>query len=660
MTPEEFAARFGPTEQDYEAVIEFARSNGFTVTGTHSNRTLLDVRGSVADIERTFGVTLLRYRHPTEVREFYAPDVEPSLDLTVPVLHIAGLDNYAVPRPLSIHGCADDNDAARATPAGGSGPRGNYMGQDFICAYVPGESLTGVGQVLGLVEFDGYYGSDISKYESQAGLPNVELRNVLVDGFSGTPTETDSVLEVSLDIEMAISIAPGLSTVLVYEAANDGSTATLEDLLNQIATDGLARQISSSWFFGDDPSLDQVYQQFAHQGQSFFQASGDNGAYTDSWPNQQQADSPYITVVGGTTLKTAGKKGRWESETVWNSNNGTGRSATKGASGGGISANYAIPSWQEGIDMTANEGSTVMRNVPDVAMVASDVYVIFNNGLMAVDVEGTSCAAPMWAGFTALVNQQAVANGQPTVGFLNPAIYGVGTGTTYDACFHDVTLRNNETHYSPTRYSAVPGYDLCTGWGSPTGSNLVDALAPASEGVYAPCPVILSEASGTVPAKGGSGTLIVEPRYTDCEWTVASNDPFITVSGQTSGKAKGTIRYTVSPNTNTVPIAGTITIGDQTFTVNQAMGGCTYTLSPKGARFKAEGGSGTVKLNANYSDCTWTAVSNDSFIKVTAGTAGGAKGMISYTVAANSKSTQLVGSITIDSQTFRITVDAAP
>ena len=97
LTPEEFTERFGPTEQDYQAVIAFAKSNGFTVTGTHSNRTLLDVRGSVGNIERTFRVTLLTYQHPSEAREFYAPDAEPSVDLTVPVLHITGLDNYTLP-----------------------------------------------------------------------------------------------------------------------------------------------------------------------------------------------------------------------------------------------------------------------------------------------------------------------------------------------------------------------------------------------------------------------------------------------------------------------------------------------------------------------------------------------------------------------------------
>ena len=479
LTRDEFATKFGPTEQDYQAVIEFAKANGFTITGTHPNRTLVDVRGSVADIERTFRVTLLTYQHPTEAREFYAPDVEPSLDLTVPILHITGLDNYSIPRPVSIRETPQDK-AADASPSSGSGsgPSGSYMGYDFMSAYVPGVSLNGSGQVVALVELDGYYANDITAYESQAGLPAVPLHNVLLDGFSGTPTANAvQVREVSLDIEMAISMAPGLSEVVVYEASN--VMANVEDVLNRIATDNLAKQISCSWQFGNDATnLDQIYQEYAMQGQSFFQASGDNGAFTNSWLNQQQSDSPYVTLVGGTTLTTTGPEGDWLSEEVWNWNTGTGLDDTNDASGGGIGTSYLIPSWQTNIDMSTNGGSTSKRNVPDVAMVADGIYVIYNNGSTDSGVGGTSCSAPLWAGFTALVNQQAEASSQPTVGFINPAIYAIGTGPTYATCFHDITTGNNETYYSPSRFSAVPGYDLCTGWGTPTGSNLVNALLP--------------------------------------------------------------------------------------------------------------------------------------------------------------------------------------
>ena len=186
LTPEQFTERFGPTEQDYQAVMDFAKANGLTVTATHPNRVVLDVAGAVADIEKAFHVTMRVYQHPTEARTFYAPDVEPSVDLAVPILHISGLDNYALPHPnFSEHG----RPAHRPTPTpnSGSGPGGRYRGNDFRAAYVPGTTLTGAGQSVGLLQFDGYYASDITTYESQAGLPNVPLTNVPVDGGVSTP-----------------------------------------------------------------------------------------------------------------------------------------------------------------------------------------------------------------------------------------------------------------------------------------------------------------------------------------------------------------------------------------------------------------------------------------------------------------------------------------
>ncbi len=137
-------------------------------------------------------------------------------------------------------------------------------------------------------------------------------------------------------------------------------------------------------------------------------------------------------------------------------------------SGGGVSTSYPIPIWQQGINMATNHGSTTMRNIPDVAMTADNIYVIYNNGSIYPDGGGTSAAAPLWAGFTALVNQQAATLGKPAVGFLNPALYAIGNGPNYATAFHDITNGNNFSAVSPTNYPAVPGYDLCTGWGTPS------------------------------------------------------------------------------------------------------------------------------------------------------------------------------------------------
>ena len=462
LTPEQFVQRFGPSEKDYQAVIDFARSHGLKVTATHPNRTILDVEGAVADVEKTFYVRMLSYQHPTEGRKFFAPDTAPSLDLGVPILDVIGLDNYALPHPnYHIKPAAL---LAKAKPLSGSGTYGTYAGKDFRAAYVPGTSLTGTGQSIALLEFDGYYPIDITNYEGSFGLPNVPLVNVPVSGGVSYPPGDDNS-EVALDIEMDVSMAPGVSAIYVYEAPNGTSW---DSIISRIATDNLAKQISCSWTGGGpDPTAEGIFQQMAMQGQSFFTAAGDNDAYTGAIPFP--AESPSITVVGGTTLTTTGAAGSYVSETVWNWGGGIG-------SGGGISTDYAIPSWQQGINMTSNLGSTTMRNIPDVALTADNVYVAYNDGSWG-DFGGTSCAAPLWAAFTALVNQQSVANTGKTVGFVNPAIYAIGAASGYGADIHDTTTGNNFSSSSPAEFPAETGYDLCTGWGTPNGTALINALA---------------------------------------------------------------------------------------------------------------------------------------------------------------------------------------
>jgi hypothetical protein len=469
LSPGQFTETFGPTKEDYQALIAFAKASGFAVTGTHPNRLLLDVKASVADIERAFHVTLRSYRHPTEDRTFFAPDIEPSIDLAVPVLAISGLNNYRVPHPAGLRR-KQTSPATSATPDLGTGPSNTYAGTDFRAAYVPGTTLTGSGQAVGLVEFSNYAKNDIRRYENLTGLPNVTVDNVVLDNLSQFPLGNDND-EVALDIDMAISMAPSQSEVIVYEGVYP------DDILNRMATDNLAEQLSASWTYPIDATSEQIFQQFAAQGQSFFNASGDDGAYAGAV--DQPADDPYITVVGGTTLTTSNTivgmvtNVFYQSEAAWNWNMTTAHDTN--STGGGISTTYAIPSWQQGINMSANQGSTAMRNLPDVAMIADNIYLFFNNGSNEV-VGGTSCASPLWAAFTALVNQQAATNGHPSIGFINPAVYAVGKGPNYASCFHDITTGNNTNKFSPTHYYAVAGYDLCTGWGTPNGTNMINAL----------------------------------------------------------------------------------------------------------------------------------------------------------------------------------------
>lgn len=194
----------------------------------------------------------------------------------------------------------------------------------------------------------------------------------------------------------------------------------------------------------------------AAQGQSFFTASGDNSTWTktgksEAWP----ADNAYVISVGGTDLVTSRAAGPWASETAWVD------------SGGGISPDsIAIPSWQQiaGVINSSNKGSTTLRNGPDVSANANFTFYTCadQTACLANEYGGTSFAAPMWAGYLALVNQQLAANGQGPAGFINPTIYQQNVGSAYATNFHDITSGTSDS------YSAVAGYDLVTGWGSPT------------------------------------------------------------------------------------------------------------------------------------------------------------------------------------------------
>jgi subtilase family serine protease len=472
LTPDQFEQRFSPTPEQYEKVVAFAQRNHLTVTVLHSNRLVLDVAGSVADVQRAFHTTFHVFKHPREQRDFFAPDIEPSVETDLPLVDISGLNNYMLPRPRSVRMAETSSTAA---PRSGSGENGAFFGNDFRAAYLPEVTLTGAGQILGMVQFDGFYPADIAAYETAASLPQVPLQTVLLDGYDGVPTSgaNSGNGEVSLDIEMAVCMAPGLSKIVVFEAGPNGFQ---NDILSAMASHAEIKQLSCSWGWGGGPSTttDNLFKKMAAQGQSFFSASGDSdafstGAVDDPSQVNSPSSSPYITVVGGVTLTTSGPGGARASEAVWNRGDGVGSS-------GGISSHYAIPSWQAGINMTANGGSTGFRNTPDVAWVAENISVRYGNGITG-SFGGTSCAAPLWAGLAALMNQQAVEAGKPSIGFINPAIYALGKGAGYGSLFNDVTNGNNTWSGSANAFDAVAGFDLCTGWGSPAGQHLIDALA---------------------------------------------------------------------------------------------------------------------------------------------------------------------------------------
>src|SRR6185369_1954910 len=250
---------------------------------------------------------------------------------------------------------------------------------DFRAAYAPGVSLTGAGQIIGLFEFGPYFTNDIILYKQRAGLPDVTVTNVLLDGFTGIPAAGTDDGEETLDIDMAMCMAPG-ATIIVYE----GNSAI--DIFNRMATDNLAKQMSCSFGFYPPPSsMDNVFLQFAAQGQTMFVASGDGGAYSSAQTIFAPADDPNITSVGGTSLVTTGPRGAWVSENTWI------------GSGGGITPHYTIPTYQVGMNMSTNHGSTLQRNFPDVAILADTViFWVLKDGQTGT-VGGTSAAAPLWA-----------------------------------------------------------------------------------------------------------------------------------------------------------------------------------------------------------------------------------------------------------------------
>jgi kumamolisin len=543
LTVDEFTARFGPTPEDYSTVLGWAETNGFRVVGTSRNRVNVDVTGSVETIEAALHVEMGVYQHPTEKRTFYAPDREPTPDLPFQLWHIAGLDNYSIPHPALVR----RPPGATSEATTGSGPSNSFLGSDMRAAYYEGTALTGSLQSLGLLEYAGTDLQDLNTYYTN--VHQTEAVPITLFSVDGTPTScvypSCDDTEQTIDMTQALGMAPGMASLVMFIGSSDSA------LLNGMATyTPLNAQLSSSWiWYPADPGTDEPYfQEFAAQGQSYFQAAGDSGRWTSS-SEVYPADDPYITSVGGTDLETKSAGGPWMSETAWSDG------------GGGISPdNLPIPYWQLYTAANCiNPCSTTYRNGPDVSANANFTFYVCadQEACTANEYGGTSFAAPMWAGYLALVNQQAGASGRSTAGFINPTLYNIGWSSSYDTDMHDITSGSNG-------YSATVGYDLATGWGSPNGgTGLINALT--APGIF----VSASPFSRTVSAGGSTS-------YTA---TVTPLNGFGgTVNLALSGcPAKTTC--TLSAGSVTVPPAGNSTLNVVT-TTSTAAG--TYTLTITG------------------------------------------------------------------------------
>lgn len=560
LTVEEFTQRFGPTQKDYDAVIRFAQVSGFTLLATSRNRVNLQVRAPVLSIEQAFHISLGLYQHPTENRAFYAPDREPTPDLNVQLWHISGLDNYSIPRPLFEH----RNFAPSSNATTGSGPSASFLGSDMRAAYYGG-SLTGSGQSLGLLE---YYGTDLADlntyYKNVGQTNNVPITLDSTDGTSTSCLASQGCddTEQTIDMTQALGMAPGMSSLVMYVGSSDSA------IFNAMATASpLNAQLSSSWtWYPADPSTDNPYfEEFATQGQNLFQAAGDSGAWTSS-SEIYPADDVYLTSVGGTDLETSSAAGPWASESAWVDG------------GGGISPDhYAIPSWQTSAASGCSSCSKTYRNGPDVSANANFTFYVCadQTTCTANEYGGTSFAAPMWAGYLALVNQQSVANGNKALGFINPSLYSIGLSSSYDSDFHDITSGSNG-------YSATTGYDLATGWGSPNGSGLLNALA----GISSTPGFSLSASPASISiAQGGSGsstiTSTVTGGFDSAISLTASGEPTgVSVSFSPSsitGAGSSTMEITVASSTVTgtyaITVKGTSGSTSETTTVSLTVTG---------------------------------------------------------------------------------------
>jgi kumamolisin len=504
LTPTQFAAKFGANDADYAALVAWANEAGLTPTGSYAAHNVLVLRGAVSAIEKALGVSLHDYTDAAG-RAFYAADGQALLPATLAgkVDGIVGLSSqnhghsYALKLPKNVR------------PLGlGSGLGGTFSAADLRTIYsVPPQISQARTQTVALFEYGGFTQSDVAAFWKQNNVPPVPVSVRGVNGYGGGVDDPGVELEAVLDIDMVSSINPRLKQILVYEdGVADSFQVALLDSLAAIAQDDTAQTVSIS--YGQDeheqggPALKaehSVLVQLAAQGQAVFASSGDTGAYGDEQPKLNVSDpasQPYLTAVGGTTV-LPGPNQSYLEEQAWNelnfpaflSNTGL------GATGGGISSFWALPSYQKVLNEPFNQGSATRRNVPDVAAVGDPltgvaVYSAINGGWIALG--GTSVSSPVWAGFYSVVNEASETLGFGKLGFANPLLYSVANlGDGYGSPdFNDVFEGSNGSlnitpHFAG--YFASRSYDNTTGWGSPIGGFfLADALTDALSGANPP------------------------------------------------------------------------------------------------------------------------------------------------------------------------------
>lgn len=464
LSHERYVTEHGADPADLAKIEAFAREHHLIVLESSPARRSVFLSGTAAAFAEAFGTAIEHFEYDGGTYRGRTGSLTVPSDLTNVIEGVFGIDDRPIAKPHF----------QRYQPASSIGILAHTAGHSFTPPelaqlYHFPTGLDGSGQCIAIIELGGgYRRADLTAYFQKLGLPVPAVKTIRVDGASNHPSTPDGADgEVMLDIEVAAAIAPK-ARIAVYFAPNtdkgflDAITRATHDTINRPSVISISwGSAESNWTAQAMTSFDQAFQTAAALGITVCCASGDNGSADGERDGHAHVDfpasSPFALGCGGTKLTATGTK--ISSETVWN------EGATS-ATGGGVSAFFPRPTYQSkaGVPRSANAPHKAGRGVPDVAGDADPAtgYVVRVDGQEFV-IGGTSAVAPLWAGLIALMNQKL---GQ-SVGYLNPLIYGKIMGK---GAFHDIRSGNNGAYTSHT------GWDACTGWGTPNGAKLLQAL----------------------------------------------------------------------------------------------------------------------------------------------------------------------------------------
>jgi kumamolisin len=457
LTRAEYTKRHGPHPESVSLVYAFAQEFGLSVKAAADPTRTLHLTGTASAMQSAFGVTLSQQTLNGEQYRIREGEIHLPEELSGHVVAVLGLDNRPQAKP---HFRIAKPHASNVS----------YTPVQVAQLYQFPSGATAAGQTIGIIELGGgFRQADLTAYFKSLGLPAPKPKAVSVDKGKNSPgTASGADGEVMLDIEVCAAVAPG-AKIAVYFATNtdqgfiDAISTAVHDSTNKPTVISISwGGPESSWTVQAMTALDAACQTAAALGVTITVACGDNGS-TDGVAGPANhvdfpASSPHVLACGGTKLTASGTS--IQSESVWNET-----ALGEGATGGGVSTVFARPSWQGNANVPAPTTSSGGRGVPDVSGDAdpSTGYTVRVDGQTLV-IGGTSAVAPLWAGLIALANAQ---NKTPA-GFANPALYNSGASRA----FHDITQGNNGA------FSAGPGWDACTGLGTPIGTQVIASLAP--------------------------------------------------------------------------------------------------------------------------------------------------------------------------------------